>query len=231
MPCSDLSDTSADHGLSSSSKDLDTQNDPWDCLQSSRSNEHPPDSSENLCRPLNYYTGIPQRDDSSPEPQLTISEGLLQTLMKNFPNGHVFDMTTGPDTLQDKVFSSLAHNLPDAKSVLFTPLWDWNKSRWLAGTLVWTNDHRRPLSLEELHYFKAFGDSIISEVSRVHWNATERSKFDFVSSISHELRSPLHGILGSTELAQSLPLPPAQHDMIKMIEKSGLTLLDTIDQL
>lgn len=176
---------------------------------------------------------MPPFDNPSPEQRLSIPEGLLQILIKNFPNGHVFDMTNkdGTNTLQDKVTSLLSHNLPDAKSVLFAPIWDWNKARWLAGTLVWTNDYRRPLGIEELHYFKVFGDSIISEVSRVHWSATEKSKFDFVSSISHELRSPLHGILGSTELAQSLPLEPAQQDIIKMIEQSGLTLLDTIDQL
>lgn len=174
---------------------------------------------------------MPPIDKPCPEPQLALSENILRILIKNFPNGHTFDMKDGTDTLQDKVSRLLAHNLPDAKSVLFIPLWDWNKSRWLAGTLVWTNDHRRPLGIEELHYFKVFGDSIISEVSRVHWNATEKSKFDFVSSISHELRSPLHGILGSTELVQSLPLQPSQHDMIKMIERSGLTLLDTIDHL
>ncbi|KAJ5568893.1 hypothetical protein N7450_011379 [Penicillium hetheringtonii] len=229
----DLSETSANQSISSNPKHLDSQNDPWDCLEGSRSSEHPPSSLENLCCPLNYCTGIPPFDNPSPEQRLSIPEGLLQILIKNFPNGHVFDMTNkdGTNTLQDKVTSLLSHNLPDAKSVLFAPIWDWNKARWLAGTLVWTNDYRRPLGIEELHYFKVFGDSIISEVSRVHWSATEKSKFDFVSSISHELRSPLHGILGSTELAQSLPLEPAQQDIIKMIEQSGLTLLDTIDQL
>lgn len=227
----DLSDNSANESLSSTSRHLDFLNDPWDYLGGSRSTERPPINSENLCRPLNHYTGIPPVDNPSPESQLALSEDFLQFLIQNFPNGHTFDMKDGTDTLQGKISRLLAHNLPDAKSVLFFPLWDWNKSRWLAGTLVWTNDHRRPLSIEELHYFKAFGDSIISEVSRVHWNATERLKFDFVSSISHELRSPLHGILGSTELVQSLPLQPSQHDMIKMIEKSGFTLLNTIDHL
>ncbi|CAI7598092.1 unnamed protein product [Penicillium pancosmium] len=227
----DLSDSSANQSLSSTSRHLDSLNDPWDRLEGNRTTEDPPDSAENLCRPLNHDTSMSPIDKPCPEPQLSLSENLLRILIKNFPDGHIFDMKDGTDTLQDKVSHLLAHNLPDAKSVLFIPLWDWNKSRWLAGTLVWTNDHRRPLGIDELHYFKIFGDSIISEVSRVHWNATEKSKFDFVSSISHELRSPLHGILGNTELVQSLPLQPSQHDMIKMIERSGLTLLDTIDHL
>lgn len=125
----------------------------------------------------------------------------------------------------------LAHQLPEAKCVIFYPLWDWNKSRWLAGTLAWVNGTHRPLGTEDLHYFRAFGDSMISEVSRIHWTASENSKFDFVTSISHELRSPLHGILASAELLHDIPLQTAHRDMVNMILTSGLTLLDTIDHL
>ncbi|KAI9035886.1 uncharacterized protein KD926_002640 [Aspergillus affinis] len=227
----DLSDASGNEILSSTYEPLDSVNDPWDCLKGSRSGKHSPDNPEILCRPLNHSPSLPPIENLSPEPALTLSEHFLQMLIRNFPKGHIFDMENETDTLQGKFSRHFASRLPDAKSVLFMPLWDWNKSRWLAGTLVWTHDSRRALGMEELHYFKVFGDSIISEVSRVHWRATERSKFDFVSSISHELRSPLHGILGSTELMQSLPLQPSQQDVMKMIERSGLTLLETIDHL
>lgn len=121
--------------------------------------------------------------------------------------------------------------LPGAQSVLISPLWDYNKSRSMAVTLVWARDTHRALGMEELHYFKVFGDSIVSEVSRVHWMATEKSKFNFISSVSHELRSPLHGILASAELLHATALQPAQEEMVNMIETSGLTLLDTTDHL
>lgn len=185
---------------------------------------------ERLCRPLDCLTTDPLSSGS----ELTLSEDFLRTLIQSFPNGHIFDLdyeSCESETLQHKVSRHLAQKLPGAKSVLFIPLWDWNKSHWLAGTLVWTQESCRPLGMEELHYFKVFGDSIISEVSRVHWTATERSKFDFVSSINHELRSPLHGILGSAELLQTMPLQPSQYEMVKMIDTSGLALLDTIDHL
>ncbi|KAJ5913800.1 hypothetical protein N7504_002683 [Penicillium tannophilum] len=188
------------------------------------------DKNERLCRPLNCLTTDPLSSGSD----LTLSEDFLSTLIKKYPNGHIFDLNNEPcesETLQYKISRHLAQKLPEAKSVLFIPLWDWNKSHWLAGTLVWTQESCRPLGVEELHYFKVFGDSIISEVSRVHWTATERSKFDFVSSINHELRSPLHGILGSAELLRTMPLQPSQHEMVKMIDTSGLALLDTIDHL
>lgn len=179
-----------------------------------------------------------------------MNEELLHSLITHFPDGHIFNIdsrsnpvspvdsessnldTSAPNTeIIWEISHRLAHQLPEAKCVLFYPLWDWNKSRWLAGTLVWVNGSHRPLSAEDLHYFKAFGDSMISEVCRIHWTASENSKFDFVTSISHELRSPLHGILASAELLRDIPLQAAQRDMVNMISTSGLTLLDTIDHL
>ncbi|KAJ5642788.1 hypothetical protein N7490_006788 [Penicillium lividum] len=211
--------------LGDSGPEINTQ--PWLPAQPA---EATLDNKENLCRSLDCLT----TDPLSPGSDLTLSEDFLRTLIQNFPGGHIFNLDDEPceeETLQQKASRHLAVKLPDAKSVLFIPLWDWNKSHWLAGTLVWTQESCRPLGMEELHYFKVFGDSIISEVSRVHWTATERSKFDFVSSINHELRSPLHGILGSAELLQTTPLQPSQHEMVKMIDTSGLALLDTIDHL
>ncbi|KAJ5893863.1 hypothetical protein N7495_005554 [Penicillium taxi] len=173
--------------------------------------------------------------------QEQITQGLLDMLVTYFPQGQIFRLA---ETLDEGYIShssqtvsiesvslQLKRMLPGAKSVLFLPLWDYHKSRWMAGTLVWTHDHHRDLGIEELHYFKIFCDSIVSEVSRVHWITIETSKFDFISSVSHELRSPLHGILASAELLHAGPLEPGQEEMVRMIETSGLTLLDTTDHL
>lgn len=130
-----------------------------------------------------------------------------------------------------EITCEIASQLPEADSVLFFPLWDWNKSRWLAGTLLWTSKMQRALGMEELGFFKAFGNSIISEVARVNWDNTEKSKSNFISSISHELRSPLHGMLGNTELLRATALGPSQADMVEMIEACGSTLLDVLNHL
>ena len=41
----------------------------------------------------------------------------------------------------------------------------------------------------------AFGNSVMAEVSRLASIASDRQKADFIGSISHEFRSPLHGTL------------------------------------
>ncbi|KGO74401.1 CheY-like superfamily [Penicillium italicum] len=206
---------------------------------------------ENYCGSLGQAISCrPAKSNTASKCQIEVTEELLHSLITNFPDGHIFNidnrsnLASSVDSESSKpeisasnleivrqISHHVAQQLPEAKCVLFYPLWDWSKARWLAGTLVWVNGSHRPLGTEDLHYFKAFGDSMISEVSRIHWTASENSKFDFVTSISHELRSPLHGILASAELLNDIPLQSAQRDMVNMISTSGLTLLDTIDQL
>jgi signal transduction histidine kinase len=189
----------------------------------------------------------PHCDISSGQP--VIPKGLLHQLLRAYPQGQVLNLedaveedyltysSTGNfNTMSDSTdFTNLtkrvSQHLPGAKSAIFLPLWDWNKSRWLTGVLAWTKSSFRALGLEELHYFNVFGDSIISEVSRIHWASDERSKFDFISSVSHELRSPLHGILASAELLNGTSLDGVQKEMVNMIERSGLTLLDTTNHM
>ncbi|KAE8366021.1 hypothetical protein BDV27DRAFT_171166 [Aspergillus caelatus] len=125
----------------------------------------------------------------------------------------------------------LGHDFPESKSLIFLPLWNWDKSRWLAGAIVWMNDKQRPLGADDLCYLRAFGDSVVAKFSQLGWSATEKSKSDLLSSVSHELRSPLHGMLASAELLQTTRLEPAQRDMLTMVETCGLTLLDTMNYL
>ncbi|KAL3475532.1 hypothetical protein BJX99DRAFT_157671 [Aspergillus californicus] len=173
------------------------------------------------------------------------TEKLLEDLMNFFPQGQIFDLSNldnvddavnqeqsfRPSDHTQEICRQLASHFPAANCMIFSPIWDWNKSRWLAGTLVWTSNTFRALGADELHYFKAFGDSIISEVARVDWATTQNSKSAFMSSVSHELRSPLHGILASAELLGATTLPPHEKHLVGMIESCGLTLLDTLNHL
>ncbi|KAJ5295991.1 hypothetical protein PENANT_c001G11481 [Penicillium antarcticum] len=194
--------------------------------------------SEKLCNTFGCAIRASSEADTSTNSSVTLTEVLLKKMIAAYPNGQIFDtsaeiqenQSAASQNLHD-ISSQLATQFPDAESVLFIPLWDWNKSRWLAGTLVWTVKPQRVLGLEELGFFRVFSNSIISEVARAEWDAAEKSKSDFISSISHELRSPLHGLLGSLELLQGTKLEPAQADMLKIIESCGLTLLDVLDHL
>lgn len=71
----------------------------------------------------------------------------------------------------------------------------------------------------------------MTEVSREDTLKSDKAKTDFISSISHELRSPLHGILGSAEMLREGSLELRQSDLLQGIETCGKTLLDTVDHL
>jgi signal transduction histidine kinase len=122
--------------------------------------------------------------------------------------------------------------LPGARSVFFFPLWDQNRERWFAGSLVWSNLPTRTLCpIEDITYLAAFGNSTMAEIARLSAQVLSKMKTDFISSISHELRSPLHGVLASVEFLQETQMTEVQVDMVNNIHASGKVLLDTINHV
>lgn len=119
-----------------------------------------------------------------------------------------------------------------ARNILLLPIWDPDRGRWFAGTLIWTNEPDRIFTFEnELVYTSAFANSIMAEIRRVDVEAAEKAKSNLVSSITHELRNPLHGILGTADILSDTAMNALQHGMVHTVESCGRTLLDTINNL
>jgi signal transduction histidine kinase len=122
--------------------------------------------------------------------------------------------------------------LPDARCIAIYPVWDFQRSRWFTVNLVWSNDPGRVLcEPKDLTYMAAFSNTVMAEVSRMDLEAADRAKSDFISSISHELRSPLHGVLGTVELLQETATTFTQRGLVKTVYSCGRTLLDTLNHL
>ncbi|KAL4765299.1 uncharacterized protein BDW70DRAFT_168670 [Aspergillus foveolatus] len=158
--------------------------------------------------------------------------GLLRNLFALFPDGEIFNSnhSTAPATAADDfVPDDLKKAFPDAASVIFLPLWDTVKSRWIAGLVIWTS--RYHFKQQDLEYVRLFSGTIVSELARIDQASTNKSKDHLLSSVSHELRSPLHGMLANSELLQSTNLDRTQHEMVEMIKTCGNTLLETMNHL
>lgn len=69
------------------------------------------------------------------------------------------------------------------------------------------------------------------EISRLDYLIANNMKSDFIGSISHEFRSPLHGILASAEFLRDSKLDIPQEELVSTIQTCGSTLLDTIDHV
>ena len=68
----------------------------------------------------------------------------------------------------------------------------------------------------------------MAECSRIDTEIADQKKGDFIGSISHELRSPLHGILASAEFLGDESLTGFERGLVETIDSCGRTLLDTI---
>ncbi|KAF2432392.1 hypothetical protein EJ08DRAFT_710304 [Tothia fuscella] len=181
-----------------------------------------------------------------------IREAVVQRLIRRFPRGHVFsadeqglidcdfgpgtelkirrkDRRTGPRWSTD--LTELFVFLPGARYIIFLPLWHFQKDTWFGATFGWTQSPLQSIDIEELQLLAAFGNSIMAEVSRVEALAVSRAKGDFINSISHELRSPLHGIMASGELLRESVKDPTLFSMLDMIDSCSTTLLDTVNSI
>jgi hypothetical protein len=120
---------------------------------------------------------------------------------------------------------------PGARTVIFFPLWDPQRDRWSVGGLAWSTSPSGVLQAHDITYLTAFGRCIMTEKSRLDAITADRAKTNFISSVSHELRSPLHGILASADALQETSTNFTQDDLIRTITVCGEVLLDTTDQM
>ncbi|KAF7542441.1 hypothetical protein G7Z17_g11567 [Cylindrodendrum hubeiense] len=121
---------------------------------------------------------------------------------------------------------------PGARSVAFVPVWDTRRNRWFAGGFVYTNAPTRIfLTDAELSYLRAFGTLAMAECAKHEIVLDEKAKSDALSSLSHELRSPLHGIILGAELLSDTDMSVVQGDIAHTLETCGRTLSDTLDHL
>lgn len=58
-----------------------------------------------------------------------------------------------------------------------------------------------------------------------------RAKTEFVAVVSHEVRTPMNGVLGMARLLLDTPLTPEQRDMAETVVSSGRLLLNILDDL
>jgi hypothetical protein len=190
-----------------------------------------------------------------------MSESVLRHLLRLYPHGQIFnlddagsspapnspsaggelEMSDGfPFTVSRKSESLrsmddenyLRSVFPKARSLVLYPLWDPHRDRWFASAFIWSSDPMRIFTNDQdLAYLAAFSNSAMAEVARLDMKLADSAKADFISSISHELRSPLHGILGMTDLLKDSDVDTQQASHVATIETCGKTLLETINHV
>lgn len=135
-------------------------------------------------------------------------------------------------TRQQAEASLLVKVFKGARQIIFVPLWDAGGDRWHSGCFVWSRSAVPVFTVEsEISFLSAFTNSVMVEISRLDAITANKMKSDFISSISHEFRSPLHGILASADFLRESDLETTQAEFVSTIQSCGSTLLDTINHV
>lgn len=129
--------------------------------------------------------------------------------------------------------SDVLNNLADAHTWMYLPIYDQDNRSLLASCFMWSqddglyagNDHR---DISDYHVLGNFLSHNIAQLRMQNKDAEQRK---FVSNFSHELRTPINGILGSAQFLQDTVSDDYQNELLQSIVVSSNTLLDTASHL
>lgn len=184
------------------------------------------------------HTGIPGQ---SAKPL----DGTLATqLWEAFPSGVVLHLETSEDggtflasatddmVPHQRLKARLCEQFPGIQQCVFMPLRDTFHDRDTAFVLGWTSDRKRVYSsLTDLPSLSSFGMAIMAQLRRLEAQMLSRKKADFLASVSHEMRSPLHGLLACIASLHDTDCSATQIDLLETAEACGLQLQNNIDNV
>jgi signal transduction histidine kinase/CheY-like chemotaxis protein len=227
--------------------------------ETSSQKDRTPISPEAQCALLGFSTKVKStvRGFDASARHSSLPKAFIRSLIRRYPMGKVFNFhdgkalssSSGTDLSSEEVSEgsknsrsrkrrsrefvdamTLGEVFSGPRSIAFLPLWDSRRERWRSCAFVW-NDNRFLDKAEDITYLAAFSNNLMAELSRLDAIAADQAKATFISSISHELRSPLHGVLAGVELLQESDLNNYQQEMTTTISMAGKTLLDTINNI
>jgi len=80
-------------------------------------------------------------------------------------------------------------------------------------------------------YSKSVMDRRLLESAKKLAEAANEAKSSFLANISHELRTPMNGVIGMTELALETSLSEEQRDLLSTARNSALSLLEMLNDV
>jgi len=106
----------------------------------------------------------------------------------------------------------------------------WAKASGPYGYLLKPVDHKELKSAIEVGLYKHQMERELKKAKRAA-EAANRAKTSFLATISHELRTPMNGVLGMTELLLLSDLGDPYRENVQLIKDSSMSLLSVLNQI
>ena len=158
--------------------------------------------------------------------------GVALHLESSKDGGTFLASAMGDTTPRQRLKISLCERFPGVQQCVFMPLRDTFHDRDTAFILGWTSDRKRVYSsMTDLPSLSSFGMAVMAQLRRLEAQVLSRKKADFLASVSHEMRSPLHGLLACIGNLYDTDCSAAQIDLLETAEACGLQLQNNIDNV
>ncbi|KAH6643344.1 hypothetical protein BKA67DRAFT_133271 [Truncatella angustata] len=158
--------------------------------------------------------------------------GSCQPHLITYPDSDMeFEHGISKENYGQNLARSLQKSIPSAQQVLIVPLQS-TREDVLGAAVVWNDNWDRVITHSvELPFTMGFCANVFAEVSHQEAIVANRQKADFIANVSHELRSPLHGILATSEFLKDTGCSELQHSLVEDVQSCGRVLLNTIDHV
>jgi signal transduction histidine kinase len=229
------------------SRSLSKRHSSLGALDRTRHRDHWPEIS--FCKEVGTHLG-PGKDSAATRPPKQLASSVLHWLLNRYPSGTILrrekdaclldqqfhgrerdDRTIVPVAAALDAKESLFDYLDGPLQIMLAPMWAASHRNGPLCTVSWTRDRMRSFEDDDVALLSAFCNSAVANLARNDAVHTMQTKSKFMESISHELRSPIHGILASAELLESRWTDAESKSLLSNIQVSGATLLDTLNQL
>jgi PAS domain S-box-containing protein len=164
-----------------------------------------------------------------PQGRVTHASAAAATLLGKTPEeilGHDLPFATkrkGPAT-----------SLPDGSTSYDQEITTKSGPRWIAWKVASVRDEQGNV-VETQHVGRDVTERVSAEQAladaREKAEAASRAKSRFLAVVSHEVRTPLNGILGMADLLLDTPLSPEQQTYARAVKTSGDALLGLIEEI
>jgi len=164
----------------------------------------------------------------------TVADGNMkeQASTKNDPRPSSNATAEETEEVLAMLYTEVLDDLAEVYTLMYLPVYDQDNKSLLASCFVWSedglyagNNHR------EIFDYHVIGSFLSHNVAQLKMQNKDAEQRKFMSNFSHELRTPINGILGSAQFLQDTVSDDYQNELLQSIVVSSNTLLDTVSHL